>query len=962
MARRQVSIFINGREVGNNIKAIRAEKSKLNRELNRMVVGSEEYNKKIQELSRVNGILSQHRQQLRGVSSTYDKIKAGVGNFVGIAAGAFAADQIVQYGKQLFKLGTEMEVLGRKAETVFAQALPQVTRAAQENANAMGLTTGQYIDAAAAMGDLLVPMGFTREETAGLTTDTVNLSGALAEWTGGQKTAEEVTTILSKALLGEREELKQLGISISEADVKQRLKAKGVENLTGKLLEQAKATATLELITEKSTDAQAAFIKNADLNIRTQAELNAKFQEVNEKLATALLPVFARLVELASSAADVITDVVNATTNLFDPVQGAANAFDEQASKVASLESELNPLLARYDELTGQSELSAEEQEELGRVIQQIGEITPTAITAVDDYGNALGINADKSREFLEAEKARLEFVNQESIQAIESEIEKLQTLQQVQKELVETGKTGGIISVSLGAAEIEDARQKLNQYTRELQGARAQLARLSGADLDNPAPDQPNTGGGSNIDLQAAAKAEERRKRREKERERELQAQQKQYEKLLEQLENFQEDIELSELDDDARQEAQIRNKYEKQIALTRELEKSKGEEAIRIRKELEALLDEELEILQEQRVQREREKQEEIGEAFLEGLQAFQERKKEVETELKEAADEVLLDEEYLALLRLEENYLAQLALAEQYGLETNRLTEAYRVQKADINKKFDAQEKANRTKAQKEQAQLLLKGFETFSSGLTAIIQLTGKESSKAVGLSKLLAVAQIGINSAEAISKATAAAAGVPFPGNLAAIATAVGTVLANIAQASSVLNSVTVPQKRKGSFFKVTGQDDGFSYNAKYIGQQQTGMLPSYPVLVQSVTGSPVLASEAGSEYFVANHDLQNPAIFNYVQAIENIKRTRQFVDGGFTDPNVNVSTTSNTNTTTTAEQSAASNAVMLSLLSAINRLNDNLEGGIRAMYDDEEVANISDRQSTLSAASGGFIN
>jgi len=54
MARRQVSIFINGREVATQVKAITSEKRKIVNELNRMVIGSDEYNKKVKELDKVN--------------------------------------------------------------------------------------------------------------------------------------------------------------------------------------------------------------------------------------------------------------------------------------------------------------------------------------------------------------------------------------------------------------------------------------------------------------------------------------------------------------------------------------------------------------------------------------------------------------------------------------------------------------------------------------------------------------------------------------------------------------------------------------------------------------------------------------------------------------------------------------------------------------------------------------------
>jgi hypothetical protein len=203
--------------------------------------------------------------------------------------------KVVEFGTELFKLGTEMEVMGRKAQTVFGEALPQVTAQAEKNAAAMGFSVGQYIDASAAIGDLLIPMGFLREEAAGISTSLVDLSGALSEWTGGQRSAAEVSQILGKAILGEREGLKQLGISISQADVDARLLEKGLKGLTGQMLDQAKAAVTLELITEKSADAQAAFAENSETLIRKQAELRAATQEIRESLAQALIPVFQRL-------------------------------------------------------------------------------------------------------------------------------------------------------------------------------------------------------------------------------------------------------------------------------------------------------------------------------------------------------------------------------------------------------------------------------------------------------------------------------------------------------------------------------------------------------------------------------------------------------------------------------------------------------------------------------------------
>ena len=57
-----------------------------------------------------------------------------------------------------------------------------------------------------------------------------------------------------------------------------------------------------------------------------------------------------------------------------------------------------------------------------------------------------------------------------------------------------------------------------------------------------------------------------------------------------------------------------------------------------------------------------------------------------------------------------------------------------------------------------------------------------------------LSKVITLAQIAIDTGKALSSGIASASSLPYPANLAAIATTVGTVLANIATAITTVNS------------------------------------------------------------------------------------------------------------------------------------------------------------------------
>ncbi|GAI42084.1 unnamed protein product, partial [marine sediment metagenome] len=103
--------------------------------------------------------------------------------------------------------------------------------------------------------------------------------------------AERVTRILTKAMLGEREGLIELGIKISEDEVKARLLEKGLDKLTGTALRQAKADVTLELATEMSAKAIGDFERTSESAANMQRILKERIKELSETLGVIFVPV-----------------------------------------------------------------------------------------------------------------------------------------------------------------------------------------------------------------------------------------------------------------------------------------------------------------------------------------------------------------------------------------------------------------------------------------------------------------------------------------------------------------------------------------------------------------------------------------------------------------------------------------------------------------------------------------------
>ena len=214
-----------------------------------------------------------------------------------IAAGAIAGIGVAAAAAtyKVSQAAASMQLSMNKVSVVFGDQMPVIAKWSKEVASGMGVSSLEVQKLSANFQDLLIPMGFTREAATKMTMDVVGLSAALSEWSGGKKTAAEVSDILAKAMLGEREQLKTLGISIMENDVVQRVATMGMKDATGAARQQARAIATQQLIFERSTDAQEAFAKGGDSLARQMMKLKSAIQEVKDKAIVALIPLMETL-------------------------------------------------------------------------------------------------------------------------------------------------------------------------------------------------------------------------------------------------------------------------------------------------------------------------------------------------------------------------------------------------------------------------------------------------------------------------------------------------------------------------------------------------------------------------------------------------------------------------------------------------------------------------------------------
>mgnify|MGYP005886839663 FL=1 len=80
--KRGIYLYIDGKEIVNDVNHIKKECRQLTHQLKTMTLGSEEYNRTMAKIQHLQGILKQHRQEIKGITAETKKATVSVGSMV----------------------------------------------------------------------------------------------------------------------------------------------------------------------------------------------------------------------------------------------------------------------------------------------------------------------------------------------------------------------------------------------------------------------------------------------------------------------------------------------------------------------------------------------------------------------------------------------------------------------------------------------------------------------------------------------------------------------------------------------------------------------------------------------------------------------------------------------------------------------------------------------------------------
>lgn len=235
---------------------------------------------------------------------------------------------LTYFGKQAIQAAADAEEMRNKFATVFGESSKFAKEWADNFASEVGRSSTVLQGFAADTQSLLVSSGLQKQAAADLSTSLTQLALDWASFSNVQD--PQAINAFQKALLGENEALKGVGLALSQAEVQAELYRMGVTESWNEVDRATKAQATYNLLVQKTAEAHGDLAKTSGSATNQMKAVGAAFHDIQVIVGQQLLPMFTPLVSALRQA-------LVAFTSLPAPLQQGAVAFAALAAAIGPL-------------------------------------------------------------------------------------------------------------------------------------------------------------------------------------------------------------------------------------------------------------------------------------------------------------------------------------------------------------------------------------------------------------------------------------------------------------------------------------------------------------------------------------------------------------------------------------------------------------------------------------------------
>jgi hypothetical protein len=261
--------------------------------------------------------LNSLKKGVKSATTDVDSFGTKVGNFSKKAALAFAAvaaavgAMAIKIGTDAVKAASDLSETVSKVNVIFGDTAKDIEKFAEGAASALGQTKQQALDAAATFATFGKAAGLSGQDLSKFSTDFVSLASDLASF--NNTSPEQAINAIGSALRGEAEPLRQYGVLLDDASLRQAALELGIISTTkNALTPQQKVLAAQALIYQQTGTAQGDFERTSDGLANKTRILSAEMENAKVQIGEALLPV---VLEIATFIGDNVIPVIQQFTN-----------------------------------------------------------------------------------------------------------------------------------------------------------------------------------------------------------------------------------------------------------------------------------------------------------------------------------------------------------------------------------------------------------------------------------------------------------------------------------------------------------------------------------------------------------------------------------------------------------------------------------------------------------------------
>ena len=175
-----------------------------------------------------------------------------------------------------------------KVNVVFGEGAASIENFAKTAASSLGQSQNAVLQAAGTFGTFGKAAGLSGQDLATFSNDFTALASDLASF--NNTTPEQAINAIGSALRGESEPLRQFGVLLSDAALREEALSMGLEVSSGALSAQTKILAAQSLIYKQTGDAQGDFARTSDGLANSSRVLKAQMADLQVSIGKALLP------------------------------------------------------------------------------------------------------------------------------------------------------------------------------------------------------------------------------------------------------------------------------------------------------------------------------------------------------------------------------------------------------------------------------------------------------------------------------------------------------------------------------------------------------------------------------------------------------------------------------------------------------------------------------------------------